>query len=111
MILASILLCLSALVLLALSLPRHHRDVTGKTASPARERALRGAGWGLLLLSIVPPIAAFGYAVGIANWVGISAFSTMITAMVVTYWPKLMLPAALLSALIVPALILFAWSV
>ncbi|MGA1810297.1 MULTISPECIES: DUF3325 domain-containing protein [Sphingobium] len=111
MMLASLLLCLPALILLALSLPRHHRDLIGTTASFPRERRLRCAGWLLILLSLAIPVAAFGYAVGTASWAGVTAFSTMIVTMAITYRPRWILQAATLSALGAPAVILFAWSI
>lgn len=94
---ASSLLCLAAFVALALSLSRHHRDVFVTALPPGREHALRLVGWVLVALSLVPPIADLGPGIGLASWFAGATLSGLCTALLMTYRPRLTMPAALVS--------------
>lgn len=98
MMLASVLLCLTAFGALALSLPRHHRDALGAAPPPGRERRLRLLGWCLLGVSLLPLILGFGEAIGGASWFGAASLSGLAVMALLAYRPRAIVPATLASA-------------
>ena len=83
-----LLLTLAGFVLLALSLPRHHRDMFGTTPPEPRSRWLRATGWALLALSPIASITVFGWAVGLVFWVGGLMVAAFCVALFFTYAAK-----------------------
>ncbi|MPS70094.1 MAG: DUF3325 domain-containing protein [Novosphingobium sp.] len=94
---ASLLLCLAAFAVLAMSPPRHHRDVLGTTPAPRRERSLKGLGWALLSLSPVPLTIGTGISIGIAFWFGTTTLAALLIAIILAYRPRLLVPVGVSS--------------
>ncbi|KAF1055552.1 MAG: hypothetical protein GAK43_00347 [Stenotrophomonas maltophilia] len=69
----ALLLAAVGFTCLALAMERHHRDVAGHVAAPARRRLLRVLGWSGLAASLVASIAAWGAAQGVVGACGVFA--------------------------------------
>ena len=82
---ALVLLCLAGLVALALSMPKHHRDLFGKAPPRMRSLALRVGSWAALAASFATAIADQGVSVGIVLWLGMVTITALAVAMLLTY--------------------------
>ncbi|MFT4052891.1 MAG: DUF3325 domain-containing protein [Novosphingobium sp.] len=96
-VIVSMLLCIAAFTALALSLPRHHREVFGCAPSSGRERRFRLPGWTLIVLSLVPAIAHSEAGIGLVSWFGAATAGGLCTMALLTYRPRLIVRAALAS--------------
>lgn len=85
MSLAALLLSFASFATLALSMPKHHRDLFGNAPTRSRELGLRGSGWILLTASVIPAIIDHGISVGIVLWFGVITVSALAVAMLLTY--------------------------
>ncbi len=90
MALATFVLSFLGFAALALAMSKHYRDVFGMAPAPPRKLALRGAGWGLLGASCVPPTQGCGVSIGIVFWFGTATVSALAVALVLTYRPVLL---------------------
>lgn len=70
---------------LAISMPKHHRDLFGRAPSRRASLVVRGAGWALLALAFVPAIAAAGSSTGIVLWFALATLTALIVALMLTY--------------------------
>lgn len=108
--LASMLLCLVAFAALALSLPRHHRDVLGTMPSARRQQNLRIVGWCFLIASALPLVSGAGGAIGLTSWFGAASLSGLMVMVLLTYRPRAIVPAALTSVPFALATIYLSWN-
>lgn len=83
--LTAFLLLLCGFAALALSMPKHHRDLFGCALQPALGRALRWGGWASLALALVTAITGSGVSVGIVLWFGLATLAALIVAVMLTY--------------------------
>jgi|EndMetStandDraft_4_1072995.scaffolds.fasta_scaffold05873_7 hypothetical protein len=83
--LATFLLSLAGLAALALAMKKHHRDLWGQPAPPARTLALRGAGWLLVSASLSVAVISNGVLAGIALWLGMVTITGLAVAMTLTF--------------------------
>lgn len=91
------------LTLLALTMERHHEQVFGDRPALVRPAFLALAGWLLLILATLPPIAEYGASIGLAIWVGELTVAALAVLLLHTYAPRL-IPALLAAAAVsVPA--------
>lgn len=80
----ALLLSVAGFAALALSMPRHHRDLFGRPPSPRRARALFIAGWVQLIAALMPCIAASGWTIGLTVWFGTLSVAGFAVALVMT---------------------------
>ena len=76
--------CLAGFAALALSLPKHARDLLGPAGTPTGRRACRLAGWTLLALSVALCLAAQGAANGCIVWFGLASSATLLVTLALT---------------------------
>ena len=76
--------CLAGFTALALSRPKHARDVLGHRNTPNRRRLCRIAGWGLLALSVILCLAAWGSATGWVAWFGLATAAAFLVTLALT---------------------------
>ncbi len=76
------------LSMLALSMPRHHREILEKSPSRCIERALRMAGWLSLVMALAVAIAFEGLAIGPVLWVGLLTIAAQCLALALAYRGK-----------------------
>jgi hypothetical protein len=76
------ILALLAFAALALSQPKHHRNLTGKPASPSRRAALHVTGWVALAGALALAIHDHGLGYGLVLLSGALMVSGWIVAMI-----------------------------
>ncbi|MCF7220692.1 DUF3325 domain-containing protein [Marilutibacter chinensis] len=81
-------LSLTAWILLALGLPRHHKAVFGTDPAPARRRLLRAAGWCLLPLGFAVAAADRGWGQGPIFWAASLVIAALAWVLLMTLWPR-----------------------
>lgn len=91
---------LSGFTALALALPKHQRDVMGKTLPVRRERMLRTGGWILIALSLMLDMLGWGASLGIVYWFGSATLAALLVALGICYWPRAVTPVAVLALLL-----------
>lgn len=106
---AGLLLEFCGLALLALKMERHHEQVFGDRPAIAPPLALAGAGWLLLGLAAMPPVARYGASIGLAVWVGELSIAAVAVLLLHAYAPRWVAPllAAAAAAALVSALSAF----
>jgi hypothetical protein len=85
MILLSLLFALAGLGALGLSQPQHHSWARGRTAAAQERTALKGAGWGLLALSLAMAVEAWGGVRGPIGWCGVLTLAAAALVLFRTY--------------------------
>jgi len=96
------------LALLALTMERHYEQVFGDRPALVRPAVLTVAGWLLLLLATMPPIARYGASIGLAVWVGELTLAALAVLLLHTYSPRLIPPLLAAAAISAPAMALIA---
>ena len=79
--------CLAGFAALALSQPKHARDLLGRSNTPNKRRICRVSGWALLALSLVLSLFAWGGTTGWVAWFGLASAATFIVALALTCAP------------------------
>jgi hypothetical protein len=82
---ATLLLSFAGFAALALSMPKHHRDLFAKNYRLLWEVALRSVGWALLAASLAPAIIGQGVSIGIVLWIGSATVAAIGVAMLLAY--------------------------
>lgn len=100
MIALSLALSFSAMGLLCLAMPRNHEQVFRRKPSSRLALLLRASGWVLLAGALIPAIIALGVSVGLALWVSLLSVAALGLGLLLTYQPRLMLPALVAAPLI-----------
>ena len=85
MIFAAYLLSTLGFACLALSLPKHWRDIFAMNLEPSLKWVLRIAGWGLLAAALVLCIVRWHAAIGIFAWAGTLTVSALLIALLLAY--------------------------
>lgn len=104
MFLLAFALAYAGLAALSLAMSRHARDVFQPELADGVRLALRCAGGGLLIVSLMFAAAGSGWPVGIVEWLGMLIASAVACALLLTYYPK----AAAMLAFVLPVLAAFA---
>ena len=102
-----LLLTYAGFTALCLSMPRHHAELLGRTASPRRRQVLELAGWLLLGLSLWAAVATNGWSFGLVDWFAVLMLSALALVLLLPYRPRLVLALAAASLLASP---LAAWA-
>jgi hypothetical protein len=90
----------AATALFALAMPRHHAMVTGTPPRPDRTRALRLAGGGMLLASLVIALAFWQNGVTLVLWTALLSLHAFGVTLIITYAAR-HLAGVLLAAILV----------
>lgn len=106
----SLFLAYAGFTALCLAMERHHEQVFGMRRVPLwRGRLLRGAGWLLLVLSLLAAILSAGWGLGIVLWAGLLTAAALPLAFLLPYAPRAaaalalsLLPVALTMAFRIP---------
>lgn len=85
MTLAAFVLAVAGFAALALSMPKHHRDLIRGALSPRRKLGHRIAGWALLSTSVVLALIGESTSIGIVLWLGLATLAALIVALMLTY--------------------------
>ncbi len=99
---------LCGLMLLALSMARHHEQVFGDRTALIRPAVLTALGWLLLILSTLPPVARHGTSIGLAVWAGELTLAAWAVVLLHAYAPRFVPPLLAAAAISVPAWTLIA---
>ncbi|MDA7417421.1 DUF3325 domain-containing protein [Xenophilus arseniciresistens] len=73
------LMCVPGFAALALAMERHQEDVFGAALAAGRTRALRVAGWALLLLALVLLVRTQGWSLGLVSFSGHTSFAAALS--------------------------------
>ena len=84
----------SGFVCFSLAMARHHEQVFGRKPAPSRARLLRGGGWVLLALAVLPCVAALGLSVGLAAWCVLLTVAAAPLVVMLSYAPRWPVPLA-----------------
>lgn len=85
MVLFAQMLTIVGFAALALSMPRHYRDILGRVPKSRVERAMRWAGWSLLGAGLSAAVASSGLAFGIILWAGLVTVAALFVAIMLAY--------------------------
>lgn len=95
-----IALCYNGLLALCLAMPKHYRQLFGRSSSDHVRWALKIAGWSAMAGSLLSAIASNGWSFGPVEWIGM----TSVTGVVLIFlWPFRPQAVAILGALVVIA--------
>ncbi|THF60728.1 DUF3325 domain-containing protein [Pseudothauera rhizosphaerae] len=73
---------------IAMGMEGHGRQVFGRVPEEGRRRLLKLAGWVLLLLSLVPALAARGPSIGTVLWLSLLTAAGFIVGLMLSYRPR-----------------------
>lgn len=100
MAITSLALSFLGFVALALAMDRHYGQVLGGRPNPRFRSFVRLGGWALIVLSAVPCVAAYGWSIGLAWWLGALTAAAMPVLLLLTYRPKVLPPLAAVCPLV-----------
>ncbi len=93
---------------LCLAMEKHFNDLLGRKPTSRQLRALKVAGWALLLLSLIFAVHGRGWALGLVEWIAVLMSGVMLWVFGLPYQPRLLLGAALVSLVLGPLLAMLA---
>ncbi|OQR33625.1 hypothetical protein BWR59_09860 [Pseudomonas sp. Bc-h] len=96
------LLCYVGFSALCLSMNRHYEDLTGRSFSVSRAKALRLLGWAALLASLWVALASQTLGQALVQWSAALMSSAVVLVFVMSYWPRLALSLAGVGVLLCP---------
>nr|WP_225779219.1 DUF3325 domain-containing protein [Pseudomonas sp. Marseille-Q3773] len=102
------LITFAGLVALCLAMQKHFADLLGRKPRPGQLRLLRGAGWLLLLASLVLSVHLRGWAHGLVQWVAVLMAGATVWVFGLPYLPRLLLGLAAVSVVLGPLLVAYA---
>lgn len=88
-------LLFSGLVVLSLSMNRHHQQMRDSKLLKQHTQPIRWIGWGLLTLCAALCIQAFGFGIGLATFFAILSLVGFIQVALLSYAPKTVLPLSI----------------
>jgi len=102
------LITFAGLVALCLAMQKHFADLLRRKPRPGQLRLLRGAGWLLLLASLVLSVHLRGWAHGLVQWVAVLMAGATVWVFGLPYLPRLLLGLAAVSVVLGPLLVVYA---
>ncbi|MGN8251668.1 DUF3325 domain-containing protein [Pseudomonas sp. SMV7] len=102
------LITFAGLVALCLAMQKHFADLLRRKPRPGQLRLLRGAGWLLLLASLVLSVHLRGWAHGLVQWVAVLMAGVTVWVFGLPYLPRLLLGLAAVGVVLGPLLVVYA---
>lgn len=102
------LITFAGLVALCLAMQKHFADLLRRKPRPGQLRLLRGAGWLLLLASLVLSVHLRGWAHGLVQWVAVLMAGATVWVFGLPYLPRLLLGLAAVGVVLGPLLVVYA---
>lgn len=93
-------LTFSALVVLSLSMTKHHAEIRHKKLEKHLAQPIRRTGWALISLSIIIAIYVLGFGVGLAIFFNALAVVAFIHVWLLSYAPKYLIPLAIIMPIV-----------
>lgn len=97
----------AGLAALCLAMEKHFVELLGRQPRSGQLRALRAAGWGLLLLAVGLALRWRGMANGVVEWSAILMAGLTLWVFGLPYQPRLLLGLAAASVVLAPLLAVF----
>jgi len=88
-------LLFSGLVVLSLSMKRHHQQIREVSLDKSQINTIRYMGWSLLMVSLALCFYSFGFGVGLATFFAILSFVGFMQIGLMSYAPKSLLPLSI----------------
>ena len=89
---------------LCLAMEKHFNDLLGRKPTGRQLRALKLAGWALLLMSLIFAVLGRGWALGLVEWIAVLMAGVTLWVFGLPYQPRLLLGAAFDSLVLGPLL-------
>lgn len=89
---------------LCLAMEKHFKELLKHTPRGMHLRSLRGAGWALLLASLLLAVHARGWAYGLVEWIALLMAAATLWVFILPYRPRWLLGLAAVSVVIGPLL-------
>lgn len=99
-VLLALCLCYAGMAGLCLGMDRHYQQVWRRRPRPLTRRGLRGAGWLLLALALLPCLRVWGAGVGVVVWLGFLSAGAIALVWLLPYRPRAATALAAASALL-----------
>ena len=96
--LSALLACFAGFAVIAFTMDKHHRDITGALPQGRALAPYKAAGWTAIGLAALPLILRFGIGVGLTFWLGVLTLAALCVALSLTYRPRLLKRAGLFAA-------------
>ena len=100
MALVALLLSFSAFATLGVAMERHQEEVLGRTLTRTANQGLRAAGTALLTLALAACMVGQTGSVAAVVWLGLLTFAALPVATLLSYSPRILLPASGIALLI-----------
>ena len=100
MALVALLLSFSAFATLSVAMERHQEEVLGRTLARTANHGLRAAGTALLTLALAACMVGQTRSVAAVVWLGLLTFAALPVAALLSYSPRILLPASGIALLI-----------
>lgn len=88
MIVGCVLFAYAGMLGLCQGLERHYKQLWRRSCPEALRRALRGAGWAALIVSLLLCTQAWGWAMGPVAWFALVSLAGFGLVMLLPYWPR-----------------------
>lgn len=92
--------CYAGMAGLCLGMDRHYKQVWQREPRALARRGLRGAGWLLLALALLPCLRVWGASVGVVIWLGFLTAGAVLVVWLLPYRPRWATGLALCGALV-----------
>ncbi|MBC3411942.1 DUF3325 domain-containing protein [Pseudomonas sp. SWRI107] len=93
---------------LCLAMEKHFNELLKRKPTAVQRKALRVAGWALLLVSLLLAVQVRGLALGLVEWVAVLMAGVTLWVFGLPYQPRLLLAAAAASCVLGPLLAVLA---
>lgn len=93
-------LCYAGMAALSLAMEKHHAQVWTDSPRPLQQKSLRVAGWGLILLALVPSITGWNATVGVVAWAGMLSLGAIVFVLLLSYQPRIAASLGLIAGIL-----------
>ncbi|WIG94867.1 DUF3325 domain-containing protein [Myxococcus sp. SDU36] len=102
MALTTLALAFLSFVAFATGMNRHHEQLRKTRPSPRVRQVSRALAWGLLALSLIPCVMAYGASIGLTWWTGLLTAAAVSVVLLFTYRPTAIPVVSAVVAVLVP---------
>jgi len=95
-------LCYSGLFALCAGMPKHYKQIWGRSSSKRHQLLIRTLGWSALFLAFAVSVLVNGWSFGPVEWVGMLAMTGLALTILLPYTPRLAAWLALAALVIAP---------